>query len=270
MNNICINSDASDLLANQKDGSIKLIVTDPPYGIAYHSGYYKDKNPHDPITRDWNFQIGDFLSEVDRVLSNDGAVYLFTRWDVYPIWCKSIPNHLTLKNCIIWEKDNWSAGDLKGNFGNQYEVILFLARQNHKIRGKRWPNIWKFPRIPAKRLRVATEKPVGLLERAIIASSDEGDLVVDPYCGSGSTGEAAVKCQRNFLLCDIDDRMIEIASNRLGLPYEKKMRKASSVPMCPIMKIVPPEPALWGIHPEDLAYILEKDMKTTTNPYPSG
>ena len=255
--NKIIESDATKLINSLPSNSVKLIITDPPYGIAYHSGHYKNKNPHTPVAHDWNFQISSFFRVAERALSEDGALYLFTRWDVYPLWVTSIPPTLKLKNCIVWMKNNWSAGDLKGNFGNQYELILFIVKGNHKIRGRRWSNIWQFPRIPAKKLRVATEKPVELLMRAIKASSDLGDIVIDPYCGSGSTGEAAVRCGRKFLLGDIDRSMIKIASQRLGVPFKEDDPVLISFPECPIMGVEPPEPHLWGIHPEDLANILK-------------
>jgi DNA methylase len=148
-------------------------------------------------------------------------------------------------------KDNWSAGDLNGNFGNQYELLMFITKGRHKIRGTRWSNIWQFPKIPAKKLRVATEKPAALLQRAIFASSDESDTVVDPYCGSGSTGEAAQNCGRRFLLGDIDRRMVELASRRLGFSTNcaETSPVGSPLPECPIMKVTPPEPHLWGRTP---------------------
>lgn len=265
--NQIIKIDAIELLNSLPTKSIKLIVTDPPYGIAYHSGHYKHKNPHDPVTHDWNFQIGPFFEAINQVLAEDGAVYLFTRWDVYPLWANYIPYPLKLKNCIVWMKDNWSAGDLEGNFGNQYELIMFLTK-DHKIRGKRWPNIWKFPRVPAGKLRIATEKPVELLQRAIMASSDEGDLILDPFCGSGSTGEAAMKCGRHFLLGDIDAKMVRISSYRLGVKVKDMVDDLPVVmPACPILKIIPPDPHLWGIHPEDLAEIIkiEESRAVTIN-----
>lgn len=251
-----IESDATILLNSLPENSVKLIIADPPYGIAYHSGRYKTKNPHAPVAHDWNFQISSLYHAAERALSNNGAMYLFTRWDVYPLWFASLPPTLKLKNCIIWMKNNWSAGDLKGNFGNQYELILFIVKGKHKIRGKRWSNIWQFPKIPAKKLRIATEKPVELLMRAIKSSSDLGDIVVDPYCGSGSTGEAAIRCGRKFLLGDIDRQMIKISSQRLGIPFKDDDYVSVSLPECPIMGIKPPEPHLWGIHPEDLAEVL--------------
>jgi hypothetical protein len=115
--------EAVDLLSSLGAGSVQVLFADPPYGIGYHSNYYKGKNPHAPITRDWNFQISEFLAESARVLCDGGALYLCCRWDVTPLWAMQIPLPLKLKTAIAWVKDNWSAGDLTGSFGNQYEQI---------------------------------------------------------------------------------------------------------------------------------------------------
>lgn len=248
--------EATRLLRPLRD--VPLIVTDPPFGIAYHSNHYVDKNPHAPVARDWNFQIGVFLRAVADALADGGALYLCCRWDVTPLWVREIPPALKLKNRIIWLKDNWSAGDLKGNFGNQYEDVLFITKGRHLRRGHRWSNVWEFPRVPAKSLRMATEKPVGLFQRAIEASSDPGDLVVDPFCGSGTTGEAASNCDRSALLGDIDPSMIRTTCDRLGLPVPVDAVEAvpEPIPECPVFHVVPPAPHLWGVHPEDLAYAL--------------
>lgn len=227
-----------------------LIVTDPPYGIGYHSNHYKDKNPHAPISNDWNFQISTFFREAARVLTDGGAIYLFCRWDVSPLWVPFIAScGLKLKTIIAWVKDNWTAGDLTGCFGNQYEQVLFVTKGRHTIRGKRWPNVWTFPRVPAKKLLHPAQKPTELLERAIVASSDEGDLVLDPFCGSGSTGEACMRTGRRFILGDIDEKMVVVSKKRLGLPVEEVKQEIVETP-----SFVPEAPD-WNIHPEDLLAI---------------
>ena len=242
--------DADSLLRSLPHGTSSLVVADPPYGIGYHSNYYKDKNPHAPISHDWNFQIGSFLSEVATALCDGGALYLFCRYDVTPIWIPYLqPSGLKLKTVIVWVKDNWSAGDLEGSFGNQYECIIFATKGRHKLRGKRWSNVWQFPRIPAKRLLHPAQKPVELLTRAIEASSDPGDVVIDPFCGSGSTGEAAVACERGFLLGDIDKKMVSLSRQRLGLDVATESEPLTNEPMCSLM---PCDPLEWGLHPEDL------------------
>lgn len=245
--------EATRLLASVSDAA--LIVTDPPYGVAYHSNHYVGKNPHAPVARDWNFQIGPFLSAAAGALRDGGALYLCSRWDVAPLWVQQIFPPLKLKNQIVWVKDNWSAGDLDGNFGNQYEVLLFITKGRHVRRGRRWSNVWEFPRVPARALRMAAEKPVGLFQRAIEASSDPGDLVVDPFCGSGTAGEAAAASGRRALLGDIDPAMIRLTCGRLGLPVPLGVeRPPDPAPVCPVFNVEPPEPHLWGLHPEDAAW----------------
>lgn len=258
-----IRADALDVLGAQEPGSVAVIVTDPPYGIAYHSNYHVGKNPHAPIANDWNFQISAFLDSAERALCDGGAVYLFTRWDVYPLWAKEIPPSLVLKNAIIWKKDNWSSGDLTGNFGNQYEIAMFITKGRHKLRGHRWPNVWDFPRIPAKKLRMPAEKPVGLYERAIMSSSDPDNLVVDPFCGSGTMAEAAILTGRRFLCCDLDPKMVAMARTRVGLPLLPDVSSMPrTVPPCPVFNVRPPDISLWGLHPEDLLAIQNSRVLT--------
>lgn len=246
-------SDGIDLLRSLDAGSVACVVTDPPYGIAYHSNYYKDGNPHAPIAHDWNFQIGEYLNAVERILRPGGALYMFTRFDVFPIWAREVPPSLALKNTIIWKKDNWSSGDLTGNFGFQYEMIMFLVKGRHQIRGKRWPNVWDFPRVTSTKLRMPAEKPVGIYERAIVASSDVGDLIVDTFGGSGTAAEAAINTERRFLVCDVDKKMVAMSRRRVGLSMVDDGTQSRPMSVCPIFNVIPPDPSLWGLHPEDLA-----------------
>jgi len=238
----------------------QVIISDPPYGIAYHSNRRVGKNPHAPVTNDWNVQIGPFLTEAGRVLAAGGVLYLFTRYDVYPLWAASIAPPLTLKNVIVWVKDNHSAGDLDGDFGNKHEFLLMITKGRFKRRGHRWSNVWEFPRVTAKVMLHPTQKPVELVQRAIESSSDPGDLIIDPFCGSGTTGEAARNCGRRALLGDVDPAMIKITKRRLGLRVEPDEPPPIPMPVneCPIFGVVPPDPSLWGVHPEDLAHALRR------------
>jgi site-specific DNA-methyltransferase (adenine-specific) len=246
---------AEDLLAGLAAGSVQMVVTDPPYGISYQSNYCKD-GKRKPISSDWNFQIGPFLQEVLRVLKPGGVCYLFTRWDVYPVWVRELPSGLELKNFIAWVKDNHSAGDLTGNFGFKWEGIMVLTKGRHQLRGMRWPNVWEFPRVPFKQQLHPAEKPVGLIRRALEASSDEGDLVVDPFAGSGATGEAARSCGRDVLLGDVDPDYVRKGRLRLDLPVDD---------LAPVVAPTPPSSrytpqlcldALEGVHPEDIAALV--------------
>jgi len=237
-----------------EDESAQVVVTDPPYGIAYHSNHYKDKNPHAPVTNDWNFQIAPLFRQLGRVLRDGGAAYVFSRWDVYPLWMPAIVSTgLKLSNVIVWVKNNHSAGDLTGNFGGKYEVILFLTKGRHRIRGKRFTNVWEADRVVHTKLLHPTQKPVSLYQRAIEASSDEGDLVIDPCCGSGTIGEAARSCGRRFIGFDLDPKMVVISQSRLGMPVTVEITDAPEPEFSPTDDLESVlDPRVREYHPEDV------------------
>lgn len=224
--------EATALLASLGTESVPMIFADPPYGIGYHSNHYKGKNPHAPVANDWDFSVDGFMSEAARTLSDGGALYLCCRWDVWPEWIAALPKPLKLKTVIAWVKDNWSAGDLNGTFGNQWESVLFIVKGRHLLRGKRWPNVWEFPRVAHRQMLHPTQKPLGLVERAIRASTDEGDTVVDPFSGSGTTALAARNTGRRYLVGDIDAQMVSLTRQRLGL--EVPADKTNPVKSAPI------------------------------------
>jgi len=253
--------DAVSLIRPLDDGSVPLIITDPPYGIAYHSNHHKGRNPHKPMTNDWDFDPSVFFDVAASALKDGGAMYVFTRWDVYPLWAAWVQEPLKIKNLIVWKKDNWSAGDLKGDFGNQYEVIMFITKGRHLIQGHRWPNVWEFSRIPSKKLRHPAEKPADMIQRMVESSSDEGDLVIDPFCGSGTTGEAAGACGRKFLLGDVDPSMVRKSCDRLGLNIPVGLPEIKEAPECPILRVSPPDLSLWGVHPEDIVEFYQKSSQ---------
>jgi site-specific DNA-methyltransferase (adenine-specific) len=226
-----IHQDAVELLKSLGDSSVPMIFADPPYGVGYHSNYYKGRNPHAPVANDWDFRISDFLVQAARVMADGSALYLCCRWDVWPFWVTQLPASLKLKTVIAWVKDNWSAGDLNGSFGNQWEAVLFITKGRHLLRGTRWPNVWNFPRVPHRKMLHPTQKPVGLVERAIQASTDQGDLVVDPFAGAGTTAVAALALGRQYFLGDIDPKMVRVCKRRLGLPGGEEPMAERDVPV---------------------------------------
>lgn len=219
LGNAVIHQDADTFMGTLPTGQVDLIFTDPPYGINYYSGHYIGENPFDEIENDdVEFDIVPLLNQSARVLVDGGALYLCCRWDNYLQWAPKIDGTgLTLRNVIIWVKNNWTAGDLEGNFGYQYEMILFITKGRHKLRGYRYSNVWTFDRVPPERLVHPTQKPTKLIMRAIKASTDLWAWVVDPYCGSGSSGLACQETDRVFTLCDISERYVDLSKERLGV-----------------------------------------------------
>ena len=208
------NGDCLDYLPSIQSKSVRLIVTDPPYGIKFNKGYKENVLP---ITGDDGFSVmvfmDDMLREWQRILMDDGAIYVFTRFDVMPYWWLKLKNYFDMKNCIVWNKGGGSPGDLEGNYAFTHEMVLFGSTSQHKLNGKRIGNVWDFPR---ERIEFhETQKPTTIISRMIEKSSNVGDLVFDPFMGSGTTGVSAIQNGRRFVGIEINKGYCEVAEKRL-------------------------------------------------------
>ena len=191
---------------------VDIVVTDPPYGINYKTNYRRVMNTPERLVNDDDAPLWSVGMMAQKV-RNGGAIYLFSRFDVMEIWRREMEkNGLVIKTPIIWDKGNWTAGDLAGDYGNQCEVILFAHKGRHIIR-HRWSNLWSIPREKAS--EHPTPKPVALMSRCIVNSTRPGDTVLDPFMGSGTTGVAAVSNGRKFIGVEIEHKYFEIACRRI-------------------------------------------------------
>jgi len=210
------------------DESVDLIIADPPYGIDYNSNWSKDSAYRNKVKTvdgiqndgfDNNDFLADVLAEINRVLKPNSHIYWFTRWDRILHQQPLIEKHFKLKNALVWMKNNWSMGDLTGAYAGQYESILFAQkgrRTLNEVSGKRrHTDILQFDRIPANKLRHSHEKPEDLVEFLIRKSSNEGEIVLDPFCGSGTTAACSAKLNRQFVTFELDSEFIKIANTRL-------------------------------------------------------
>jgi len=199
--------DCLEGLKRMSDNSVDCIITDPPYGINYLSNHYKNGNPHKPIENDDKLFIP--IDELWRVLKPNGAIFVFFSHKV-PLIDKRV------KNTIIWVKNNWTAGDLYSDFGNQYECIAFMPKEQFKLKSKRYSNIWKFDRVSPDKLKHPTQKPTSIIRRMIESSTNENDLILDPFMGSGTTAIACKELNRKYIGFEISPEYCEIANKRLN------------------------------------------------------
>ena len=217
--NTIVVGDCLQVMKQMPDGCVDLVVTDPPYGINYVSA--RPKRPrlvNVPIAGDDDMiwaSLPNVAAELWRIAAPDSACFVFTRWDCWGK-LKAAMSPWECKNMIVWDKGNHTAGDLRGNFGYAHELIYFGVKGRPLIRGRRVWNVWKCPRIPANRLTHPSEKPIPLVAVAIRGMSDEGDLVFDPFMGSGATAVAADRLGRNFFGCDISPEYVELSLKRLA------------------------------------------------------
>lgn len=206
-------------MKRMKDESIDLIVSDPPYLISYRTNHRADKK-HDfcsPIQNDSNPDlIREYIHQSYRILKQNRAFYMFCSSKTVDFFKQTaLDAGFSLKNSIIWIKGNGTMGDLKAQFGQQYEVILLLNKGRAMIRGKRIGDVWDFPRVKSSEQIHQNQKPVSLISQCIEKHSDAGDTVFDGFMGSGTTAVAACQTGRQFIGFEIEPRYFWMVHNRL-------------------------------------------------------
>lgn len=211
--------DCIKLLKEIPDESIDLIVTDPPYLINYKTNHRKNKH-HDfctPIKNDTNKElISDFLKESYRVLKNNTAMYCFCSPKTIDFFLKEcVGSGFVVKNQIVWVKNNWTAGDLKAQFGQKYEIILYLNKGRRFLEEKRISDVWEFPKVSGKLQLHQNQKPIDLISQCIRYSSCDGDIVLDPFMGVGTTPIACMNNRRHYIGFEIDQKYYDMACRRL-------------------------------------------------------
>ena len=191
------------------DESVDAIVTDPPYGINYISQTgAKIKNDQAPFI--W------FLYDAFRVLRSGSSIICFTRWDVEQTFIDAMKlAGFRVKSEVIWDKVYYGMGDTKAAFSPSHENVVFAIKGKYSFPGKRPRDVITFSKLGSAQMIHPTEKPVGLLTNLISAVTKPGDLILDPFAGSGSTLVAAKKTGRRFIGVELDDEYYEKAWQRI-------------------------------------------------------
>lgn len=190
------------------DGSIDLIVTDPPYGQDYSTG--RQKNTVRKTTRIVNdsgeLDLEFLMHEFDRVTRDESHCYIFTSWKTVDGWKREFEKHFVLKNILIWSKDNHTAGDLHWSYAQSYEMILFGMKGRRKLHGRRDRDSVYMPKIKSHDQTHLLQKPEELVRYLVRKSSNPGDTVLDPFAGSGTTGAVCAQLHRNSIQFEIDKK----------------------------------------------------------------
>ena len=207
-----LNGDCFELLKDIPDGSVDMILTDPPYGMNFQSSHRKTK--YEKIKGDSNLDwLDDFVDEIYRVSKPNTAHYVFCSFHHIDKFKQAIEKKFKVKNILTWVKNNTSMGDLKGDFAPKTEFIIFFHKGRKLINGKRDPNVLEFKKT--RNELHPTQKPVDMTEYLIGKFSDEGDVILDPFMGSGTTGVACKNLKRNFIGMELDDDYFNIAKERI-------------------------------------------------------
>lgn len=149
-----IKKDVLEFMETIPDNKIDLIVTDPPYLINYKTNWRKEKHKFSNVIKNDNNPelIKEYIKECYRILKDDTAIYIFCSFDKVDFFKKEIEKYFSVKNIIIWRKNNHTAGDLEAQFGKQYEMIILANKGRKKFNGERLTDVWDFKRVSSDEL----------------------------------------------------------------------------------------------------------------------
>jgi site-specific DNA-methyltransferase (adenine-specific) len=209
--------DCIEFMKTLPDECVDLVVTDPPYGISYVNNHSQEQFA--VISND-DFEqtkplLEEYFKECFRIMKQDSAIYSFCSWHKVDFFIQEIRKHFTMKNLLIWDKQNHTNGDLEGSYGVSTELIVYAHKGRCLNRGKRYIDILSFPKENTKKIGHPTPKNVDLLKVFINNSSDKNDIVFDGFSGSGSTGVAAIQLGRKFIGSELDPTYHKLSQDRI-------------------------------------------------------
>lgn len=197
-----------------------MVFTDPPYGYEYQSNMRTKSKKFDVLVND--DKILDFMPIIkDRC---KGFVFVCTTWKVLDKWLPLFKKYFDLSNMIIWDKGGGGIGDLEHTFSTDYEIIL-CSNNDAKITGKRIGSVWNIPKDNANDYIHATQKPVKLSATAIENTTNENNIVIDVFGGSGSTLIACEQLNRKCYMMELDPKYCDVIIKRWETLTGKKAVK---------------------------------------------
>lgn len=232
--------DTFEILPTLADKTVDMIFADPPYflsndGITCSSGKVASVNKGDWDKLNNIEEVHDFnrrwIGQCKRILKDDGTIFISgTFHNIYSVGMVLLENSFVVLNNITWEKTNpppniscryfthstetiiWAKKSKKSKHNFNYEIM------KHKNGGKQMKDVWRGACITKKEKEFGyhpTQKPIYLLENIILSSTNVGDLILDPFSGSGTTMLVASRLSRNSIGIEKERVYCKIAYKRL-------------------------------------------------------
>ncbi|MQR87658.1 site-specific DNA-methyltransferase [Bacillus megaterium] len=233
-----INGDAFSKIKRIPSNSVHLVCTDPPYFVSRRTNFQNgggNQKKYGSVSMefgDWDLEKNKFnwlslLQEFKRVLVPGGTMVIF--YDIFKMNDISlVAEKLNLKQPRIgvWEKSNPVPLNAKVNYlSNSREYFISYTKGRKRTFNSYYDKAFYEAPIVGGKIRFhPCQKPVTLLQKIIAAHTNEGDTVLDCFMGSGSTGQAAINLNRNFIGFEIDNVYFEKASIELNKTYNKQLK----------------------------------------------
>ena len=210
------------------------IITDPPYNISRDNNFHTmGRAGIDFGEWDKNFDLTSWIKSCDPLLKKGGNIVIFNDWkNMSHIVDALEKNGFEIKDLIRWEKTNPMPRNRDRRFITDYEFAVWAVKKGGKWTFNRLSDTYERPKIvcglTSKREKLngghPTQKPIEVMEWLIDRLTDEDDLVLDPFMGSGSTGVACLNTNRSFIGIELDENYFNIAKKRIE-DVEKELKK---------------------------------------------
>jgi|SRR3990167_1987338 len=209
--------DTLTILKEMPDEFVDCVITDPPYNINLSENYYsnrKRKNYSGYV--DKPPKHSEWIPEVCRVLKKNTHFYCFSGYtEIANLIQESLKAGFELKGIIVWHKE-WT-GWIAGSYGYKYkpmsELCCFFSKGKRKINNPETPDILKAKRM--RNINHPCPKPIDLLARFIENSTNEDDVILDNFIGSGTTAIASKLLKRNFIGIELNPDYVKLVEQRL-------------------------------------------------------
>lgn len=244
---------SSECMTELENESVNMVVTSPPYNIDIKYGNKQvkgkivsskgEKYTDNLEEEDYRKMLEIVFNECKRVVTKDGSIWINikNRYDdgvvIPPFWILDFFKDMYLKNVIIWNFD-WG-GSTNKRFAPRYEYVFWFTKSKedykfnledvkipalnyrpdrYKSQLKNPSDVWRISMVSGnfeERTSHPAQYPEELIERIVLSTTDKGDLVLDPFMGSGTTAVVAKKFGRNYVGYEIVEEYCNIAKERL-------------------------------------------------------
>ncbi len=228
-----ITGDSLVELPKMASESVDLVIADPPYNLGKNYGNNRDSREFEEyleFSKNW-------LSEVHRLLKPHGTIYVFMGFRFIAHLYIALEQELNMlfNSWIVWHYTQ-GIGKKRGFSPRHDDILMFTKspefvfnlndvripqkyfRERNNMRGANPGDVWEFSHVHycnGNRQNHPTQKPEGLIERLVLASSHEGDSILDPFMGSGTTLRVCQQLNRSGIGIDVNPEYVSMAKNRL-------------------------------------------------------